>query len=111
MPRPSLNPTSEQRQMAKTLAAVGVSQEQIAHRLGIRSVQTLRKYFRQELDDGGLEANANVGKALYKAAASGNVLAMMFWLKCRAGWKEHPSFGTPPTPAPPFVVAKAEDPS
>ena len=109
MPRPKLKPTEEQRQHVKTLAAVGVPQEQIARHLRIRSVKTLRKHFRAELDDGALEANARVAKAVYDAALSGkHPAAGMFWLKCRANWKEQPDFQAPTAAPPPFVVAKEE---
>jgi hypothetical protein len=57
----------------KHLAAVGTPQEQIARKIQIRSEKTLRKYFRDELDFGAMEANANVGGALYKNAMAGNV--------------------------------------
>jgi hypothetical protein len=110
MPRPKLNPTAEQRLQVKTLAAVGVLQEQIARRVGIRSVKTLRKHYRQELDDGTIEANASVAKSLYQSAISGNILATIFWLKCRAGWKEQHNFAGPAAAPPPFVVAKEESP-
>jgi hypothetical protein len=64
MPRPKLNPTDEQRQLAKHLSAVGIPQEKIALKLAIRSPKTLRKHFRNELDLGAIEADANVGGAL-----------------------------------------------
>ena len=66
MPRPTLNPTDEERRLVKSLAAFGVPQEQIARRVGIRSVKTLRKHFREELDEGSLDANSTVAKTLYK---------------------------------------------
>jgi len=52
MPRPKLNPTEEQRRMVKTMAAMGGKQEEIAMKIGIHSPKTLRKYFRNELDQG-----------------------------------------------------------
>lgn len=33
---------------------------------------------------------ADVSKSLYSNAMSGNLGAQIFWLKCRAGWKEPP---------------------
>jgi len=45
MPRPTLNPTDEERRLVKSLAAFGVPQEQIARRVGIRSVKTLKSTF------------------------------------------------------------------
>jgi len=79
--RPAHQPTDQNRLQVKTLAAV------IAAKLGI-SADTLTKYYRQELDDGRVDANAQIGKSLYEQAKNGNTAAMIFWLKTRAGWKE-----------------------
>ena len=106
MPRPTLNPTNEERRLVKSLAAYGVPQEHIARRIGIRSVKTLRKHFREELDHGSLDANSTIAKTLFQMAKSGqHPIATMFWLKFRAGWRDQPSFVTP-TVQPPFIVAK-----
>ena len=85
--RPPYQPTDQARLQVKTLAAVGVRHEDIASKLGI-SADTLTKYYRQELDDGRIDANAQIAKSLYEQAKSGNTTAMIFWLKTRAGWKE-----------------------
>jgi hypothetical protein len=105
MPRPRLNPTDEQRKKVKTLAAVGISQDEIARQIGVRSPKTLRKYFRGELDRGATDANASVAGALFKEAMGGNVAAQKFWLQSRAGWHTRPAFEPGATQPPPFVVA------
>lgn len=105
MPRPKLNPTEEQRRMVKTMAAMGAKQEDVAAQIGVRSPKTLRKYFRDELDQGGTEANIGVAQALYKKAKEGDVKAAMFWLKCRAGWRDRPGFDRSTAAPPPFIVA------
>jgi len=106
MPRPRFKQTAEQRRLVKSLSAFGVPQEQIAGRIGIRS---LRNHFREELDRGILEANTNVAHTLYKMATSGkDPITTLFWLKSRAGWKERPTFESRPLPPPPFVVAQEE---
>ena len=46
----------------------------------------MRKHYRDQLDLGHVKANAQVAGFLFTAAKKGNVPAMMFWLKCRAGW-------------------------
>jgi hypothetical protein len=110
MPRPKLNPTDEQRRLVKPLAAFGIRHDEIAKMINVRSPKTLRKHFRVELDRGAAEANSSVAQALYKMAVSGeHPAATLFWLKCRAGWKERPSFEPAMAAAPaPFIVAKAE---
>jgi hypothetical protein len=88
------------------LAACGVDQEQIAARIGIRSTKTLRKYYREELDRGAVDANAMVGQALFKMATSGNhPAASIFWMKSRAGWKDHAGIERSAVAPSPFIVA------
>ena len=106
MPRPKLNPTAEQRALVKSMAACGIQHEQIAKQIGIRSPKTLRKYFRSELDSGLVEANYQMAKSLYKSGTHGDTDAAKFWLRCRAGWREHPFFEPATSSPPPFVVAK-----
>jgi hypothetical protein len=106
MPRPKTEPTDEQRQVVKSLAAFGISQEQMLRRLGIRSLKTLRKHYREELDGGAVDANCSVAKTLYKMATSGqHPGATIFWLESRAGWRVHSAY-EPQAQAPPFIVAK-----
>lgn len=85
--RPPHEATEENKVKVKTLAAVGTRFEDIAKKLGI-SENTLTKYYRRELDDGRIDANAAIAKSLYDQAKSGNTSAQIFWLKTRAGWKE-----------------------
>jgi hypothetical protein len=109
MPRPKIKPTQAQRDLVRSLVAFGVSQEKIARQIGIRSAKTLRKHFREELDRGELEANANVANAAYKMATSGqHPVITIFWMKCRAGWREQRDFQATPGAPPPFIVAKEE---
>ena len=108
MPRPQLNPTEDQRHLVKSMAAVGISQEQIALKIGVRSPKTLRKHFRKELDLGMTEANYKVAQTLFQMATSGECpAATIFWAKTRNGFRERPASSvTPAGPPPPFVVAQ-----
>lgn len=109
MPRPRFTPTDAQRRLVKSLAAIGTKQSDIAPMVGVRSEKTLRKHFRQELDRGELEANGKVAQALFQMATSGkNAAATMFWLKCRAGWRENYSESLIPSMPAPFVVQRGE---
>lgn len=85
--RPAHEPNDEKRTLARTLAAVGVTHEDIASKLSI-SADTLTKYYKKELDDGRIDANATIAQSLFEQAKGGNTSAQMFWLKTRAGWKE-----------------------
>jgi hypothetical protein len=110
MARPVFQPTEEQRRQVKALAAFGNKQEEIASLVGI-SMRTLRKYFRQELDRGAVEANTQVSQSLYKLALDGNVAAAIFWLKCRAKWRERSDFSSSPAVSSPFEVHIGKDPA
>jgi RNA polymerase-interacting CarD/CdnL/TRCF family regulator len=51
----------------------------------------MRKYYMSELETGHIEANAQVAQSLFKQATNKekpNVSAAIFWLKCRAEWRE-----------------------
>jgi hypothetical protein len=107
MARPCFTPSDDQRRMVKAMAAMGIPQEQVGQLINCRSPKTLRKHFREELDVAASEANFNVAKVLYNLATSGKVpAATMFWLKCRAGWRESPIHEPLAIPPPPFIVAQ-----
>lgn len=106
MARPRFTPTAEQRRMVKSMAAMGIPQDQIAPLVSCKSPKTLRKHFREVLDQGNTEANFNVAKVLYKMATSGeDPAATIFWMKCRARWNERPASEPTVISPPPFIVA------
>ena len=82
-------PTPEARKLVRALSAVGIRFEDIAIKLGI-SADTLTRKYRQDLDDGRIDANAAIGQTLFQQAKTGNTTAMIFWLKTRARWSEAP---------------------
>ena len=110
MARPRLIPTPEQRRTVKSMSAYGTPQQEIACVIDIRSVKTLRRHFRLELDKSATEANAQVAQTLFKMAISGKFpLATIFWMKARAGWRDQPSMTQPVAVAPPFIVSVEGD--
>ena len=80
-------PTEESRKLVRSLAAVGTRYVDIAHKLEITD-DTLRKHYKAELEDGRIDANAQIANTLFQQAKKGNMTAAIFWLKTRAGWKE-----------------------
>ena len=73
------------------MAAYGVPQVDIGLVIGC-DPKTLRLHFQSELEIAAVEANAKVAQSLFKRATEGNgkdsVTACIFWLKCRAGWRD-----------------------
>jgi hypothetical protein len=89
--RPRFSPTAKERAQVKTLSGLGITHDGISTVLGI-TPPTLRKYFRHELNVGEHEANAQVSASLFRQAThptKPNTIAAIFWLKCRAGWRDH----------------------
>ncbi len=78
---------------AEELASLGLTQEQIAGCLGI-SERTLynRKRESEELsiaiERGTARGIEQIANALFESALGGNITAMIFFLKTRAGWSE-----------------------
>jgi hypothetical protein len=94
---PPFEPTQSQRDNVRVAVACGMPQDLVCRQLVNPATgkpideKTLRLHFRAELDDGMSTANAMVARSLYlKAMGDGkaSVSAAIFWLKCRAGWKE-----------------------
>ena len=91
MARPRFKATPEQRKWVEAMSGYGIPEAEIARMLGENGIdlKTLHRQFRRELDTGGTKANVNVAQSLYRTATSGkHPGASMFWLKCRAGWRE-----------------------
>ncbi len=88
--RPAHEPTDKERKQVAALAGLGIRMEDIALVMGL-SPPTLRKYYSHELEVGLITANAKVAESVFKQAtdpARPNIAAAIFWLKCRAGWRE-----------------------
>jgi hypothetical protein len=110
MSRKPHDPSHESRQLVQLHATIGTPQEVIADILGI-DPKTLRKHYRQELDQSTAKANAQIGGALFNKAKGGDTAAMIFWMKTRAGWREkqeidHTSSDGTMTPKPALDTSK-----
>ena len=111
MARPQFVPTQNQRDMVKTLSSVGINQEGIARKIGLRSVKTLRKHFSKELELGLLEATAQVGQTHLSMARSGeNLKATLSWSNRYGGrWTVATTVEARPPAIPDFVVAEDKE--
>ena len=88
--RKRFEPTEYQRKQVTTMAGYGMIPDQIAKVIGI-SAPTLRLHFDSELEDGLAKATFNMTQTLYQQATNKdkpNVVAAIFWLKARAGWRD-----------------------
>lgn len=85
--QPRHAPTEKDRAIVKAMAIAGVPQDGIAGVIGI-SVTTLAKYYRHELDISLNEAIGFATNKLMSKIKDGNMTAIIFFLKTRAGWRE-----------------------
>jgi len=97
MARTPFIPNAEQRLQVTIMAACGFQHSLICERIinhqSGRPIdgKTLRKAFREELDDGISQANAMVAQSLFKKAIGNSpqsVSAAIWWEKTRAGKRD-----------------------
>jgi hypothetical protein len=82
--------TAKDRQKVEKMAGLGIRHDGIALVMDM-SDETLRKYFRRELDLGKVKTDTLVAQSLFeKAIGNGpqSVTAAIFWCKTRLGWKD-----------------------
>ena len=84
MSRTAFKATPDLRGKVKAMAENGVAQDNIATLIGC-SAKTLRKHFRNELDQGLAKATAIIGGVLLSLVKAGNVAAQIFWQKTQGG--------------------------
>lgn len=87
---PAYQRSEETANCVAALVCCGQSHENIRKILGI-GLTTLKKYYRNELENGAEIANGLVQMQIYKRAMSDGrdgLVAGIFWLKCRCGWND-----------------------
>lgn len=86
--RPPHAPTARTKKQVQVMAAMGLTQKQMARIMGL-GVDSLIKFYKEEVEAGADVLNAEVAGTLYRMATSGKEpAATFFWLKTRAGWRE-----------------------
>jgi hypothetical protein len=106
--RPRHVPTKETQDMVESLSGFGIPQDEIAKLIGI-DPKTLRLHYAEQIELGGIKANARVAQNLFNMATKPNregLQAAIFWLRVRAGWSEYSP--RPPAPEPLGKKATAE---
>lgn len=119
--KPPHEPTDRTRAEVSALYSFGIPQEDIGRYIGI-DAKTLRKHYRDELDNSVTKANAAVGRFLYQNATGSTlkdganhsdcVRAAMFWAKTRMGWRETQDLNhrsEDGSMSPTQIIIKAED--
>lgn len=82
------NPTKSKRRMVFELIRSGHNHNDTARCMEISS-NTLRKYYRTEIDTAKALGTTSVANSLFKMATRGrNAAAAIFWMKAQAGWSE-----------------------
>lgn len=87
--RPPFVPTEDETKLVGSMAAVGITHEQIA--LVIRDgidADTLKKHFKDVLRTSKVKAHAKIGAEIYTRAIQGDTTLLIFYAKTQMGWKE-----------------------
>lgn len=89
--RPPHEPTPELRAQVETLSGYGIPQEDIAAFIHV-CVETLMKYYSEEMTQGRIKADAKVAGSLFKKAISDDhpqsTQSAIWWEKTRAGRRD-----------------------
>jgi hypothetical protein len=83
-------PTDDTKRMVMTMIANGIKRDVVAEVIGV-SERKLASVYASEIRVASAKANSNVAQSLYQKAMGNGpaaVTAAIFWLKCRAHWKE-----------------------
>jgi hypothetical protein len=101
--------SSRDKKLVKALSACGNDIEEIAKVMGVKP-STVRKLFREEMELGGMQANAKVLGSIFKAATQdNNMTAAIFWAKTRGGTKQKRSARGASADMPPSLVLKVQE--
>lgn len=79
--------------LARNYALLGATVEDIGPLLGVtgRTIRTWKRKhpeFAEAIEEGNRHADAKVAGALFRNALEGNVVAQIFWMKNRQGWRD-----------------------
>lgn len=85
--RPTFKPTAANRLLVKNLTLLGSREELIARCIGI-SLETFRKYFKEERVKYREQMLGKIALSAYQKAQKGDTAMICFVLKTQAGWRE-----------------------
>ncbi len=88
MSRFRYTPTPDDRLRVRELAAIGMSDDDIASQLPL-ALPRFQKIFKLELQSGAAQGREQALSKLHSIAVSGkNLAALTFWVKARCGWRD-----------------------
>lgn len=91
MPRKAWEPTDQERDYVRSMAEIGLPQDDIASVIKV-APKTLRLHCRQELDEGAAHGKNAILKRLHAIALKGStkeaITALIFIAKTRCGFRE-----------------------
>lgn len=85
--QPAHKPTKEARVIVEKNSGYGLPKRMIATLIGVNE-KTLEKYYQKELTEGEAKANGLVAGTLFKKCMEGDTASILFWHKCRMGFRE-----------------------
>jgi ribosome-binding protein aMBF1 (putative translation factor) len=101
--------SSRDKKLVKALTACGNSHEEIAKIMGVKP-SVIRKLFREEMELGGMQANAKVLASIFKAATQdNNMTAAIYWAKTQGAAKQKRSANGAAADMPPSLVLKVQE--
>jgi hypothetical protein len=102
--------TEESRKTVENAAGIGMPHEMIAVLIGVKSVKTLKKRYRVQLEMGKAKACFNIAGVAYKEAAKGVPSMVKWWTATQMGWRETVSHELAGPGGKPVGIAVAAEP-
>jgi len=85
--RPTYKVNEKDFNIIKQMTISGIPQANIGRCIGM-DVKTMKKYYKDLIDQSADMANSEVAQSLFNQAVQGNTVAGIWWTKSRMGWKE-----------------------
>jgi len=102
--------TDESRKTVENASGIGMPHEMIAVLIGVKSVKTLRKRYRAQLDMGKAKACFTVAGVAYQEAKKGVPSMVKWWTATQMGWRETVSHELAGPGGKPVGIAVAAEP-
>jgi hypothetical protein len=102
--------TEESRKTVENAAGIGMPHEMIAVLIGVKSVKTLKKRYRSQLEMGKAKACFTIAGVAYTEAKKGVPSMVKWWTATQMGWRETVSHELAGPGGKPVAIAVAAEP-